>query len=109
MPVDARPDRAGVVFSLEGEGPGGRSIFHERFIVGRAINGPKDFNSYYARTCIKMFVEQGGLPVFLSNAGVMSMIYPDFAFADAIARPILTPFQSLVPQAYLWRQNYGLD
>jgi hypothetical protein len=109
LPDFLRPDKCGVMFSLDQHRPP-RNIFERLCIVARAIDDdPSVFDNGPIKIALKMFAEEGSLPVWLSLAGNKSLYYPPFGLADAIARPSETPFQSLVIQALAWRKRYGVD
>lgn len=108
MPDFVRPDKIGVVFSLDRHDPP-RTIFERVYIVARAIDDPAVFQTKPVKAALDMFAEQGSLPVWTSFQGTKSLYYPAFPLASAINDPIATPWQSLVIDALSWRKRYGLD
>jgi hypothetical protein len=108
MPEHLRPDRCGVVFSVDRHDPP-RNVFERIYIVARAIDDPTALQSEPVKAALEMFTDEGSLPVWTSFQGTKSLYYPAFHLADAIARPETTPWQSLVVAALAWRKRYGLD
>lgn len=106
MPDDLRPDKCGVVFSLDAHNPP-RILFESIYIVARAVDDSDALAKPAAASAVAMFIEQGALPVWISFKGQKKMIYPDQQLADAILQPTQTIWQSLVPRAIAWREQYG--
>ena len=86
MPVEIRPDRIGVVFSIDTHEPP-RTPFEQFYIVARCINGPDDFKHPSVQAALNMFIDEGHIPVWLSYAGTKKLIYP----APDLAKAIVTP------------------
>jgi hypothetical protein len=108
LPDYLRPDRCGVVFSLDQHDPP-RIMFERLYIVARAIDRAEAFDAGPVRATLDMFAEEGSLPVWVSFKGAKRMVYPGPEFADAILRPDQTPRKDLVAKALSWRKGYGLD
>ncbi|WP_066467366.1 hypothetical protein [Bosea sp. WAO] len=106
MPDEARPDRCGVIFCLEGE-ESHPNPFARFCVVARPIGRSRALRSPIVREVIAMFVRQGTLPVWQHRHGVRTLIYPPPDLADAIERPKTTPFQALVPAATAWLRQHG--
>jgi hypothetical protein len=107
MPEEARPDKIGIVFTLEIYNPP-PSPFRKRYIIGRAIDDPAVFDAPYGRAAVDMFIREGSLPVFIAYKHETKMVYPDEAFSDAILNPLTTAHVALVPAALAWRKQYGM-
>ncbi|MFC5423211.1 hypothetical protein ACFPOB_27060 [Bosea eneae] len=105
MPDDARPDRCGVIFCLEGE-EDHPNPFARLCVVARPVASPRALRSELVRQVVAMFVRQGELPVWLHRHGVRSLIHPPSDLADAIERPERTPFQAFLPAALAWRRRH---
>ena len=76
LPEDLRPDRAGVVFSLESRPPiaeatGGSCI------VGRAVDGVQAFDRWEVVEAFAMFVREGSLPVWKASAEDAALVNLD--------------------------------
>lgn len=63
LPDELRPDRSGVVFSLESRPPVADAP-DEACIVGRAVNGAQAFDRWEVVEAFAMFVREGSLPVW---------------------------------------------
>jgi len=108
MPDYLRPDKIGVVFSVDQHSPP-RIVFERIYIVARAISDPAVFETAPVRAALNMFAEEGSLPVWISFQGTKSLHYPALPLASAIVSPSQTPWQSHVIEAFAWRRRYGLD
>ncbi|ATQ41108.1 hypothetical protein [Caulobacter mirabilis] len=107
MPESARPDRCGVVFSIDSNRPA-PSLYEHVYIVGRAINAPSDFDHPVASQAIDMFIRSGGLPVWLSWAGQKQLVYPTPAQDVAISSPEGAANPDLAAWAQGWLKAYKL-
>jgi hypothetical protein len=106
MPDELRPDRIGVVFSLESVAEP-KNPFERSFIVGRAVNSLADLDSPGARAAIQTFIEKGDLPVWLSFGQERRLLHPYPALRDAILRGAgASP--ELAADVELWRRRLGL-
>lgn len=105
MPDEARPDRCGVIFCLEGE-EDHPNPFARFCVVARPVGSSRALRSELVRQVIAMFARQGELPVWVHRHGVRSLIHPPPDLADAIERPEKTPFQAFVPAAIDWRRRH---
>ncbi|RXT56536.1 hypothetical protein B6S44_05580 [Bosea sp. Tri-44] len=105
MPDEARPDRSGVIFCLEGEEEH-PNPFARFCVVARPVAGSRALRSALVRQVVAMFARQGELPVWVHRHGVRSLIHPPPDLADAIERPQATPFQAFVPAALAWRRRH---
>lgn len=86
LPNTANPAECGVVFSVErSENP--PNMFEHLFIVGRALNGPEDFEHPDTIASLNHFITEGTLPVWLSFGGSKQLIYPHPDIAGSIADP----------------------
>lgn len=108
IPEQLRPDKIGVVFSLDQHLPP-RILFENIYIVGRAIADPSALDSAEAKSLVDMFASEGSLPVWLSYDGQKRLVYPPQELASAIVDPAGTPYQNLVAEAFAWRKRYGVD
>lgn len=66
LPDELRPDRAGVVFSLEMRSPDAEAL-ESACIVGRAVDGEQAFDRWEALEAFAMFVHEGSLPVWRAS------------------------------------------
>ena len=107
MPDLARPDKLGIVFSVEMyRRP--RMPFEKMYIIGRAIEDRAAFDTPAGRAAVNMFIEEGSLPVFIAYEHERKMVYPNKEFSEAILDPLHTTHVSLVPAALEWRKQYGM-
>src|SRR5262245_25408948 len=107
MPDDVRPDKLGIVFSIEIYNPP-RTPFERIYIIGRAVDDLAVFDTPYGQAAIDMFVREGSYPVFVGFQGQKRLVYPDAELADAILNPDTTPHQALLPRAQEFRRKYGM-
>jgi hypothetical protein len=105
MPPETRPDRLGVMFTLERHLPP-RNLFENLYIAAVAVSDPAALHSRLTRDALHMFAE-GVLPVFGSWAGTKTLIHPEPAQADAIMNPAPQPNRGLVKQGRAWLKRYA--
>ncbi len=74
LPDALRPDRSGVVFSLEREGPA-RDASMGACIVGRAVEGEQAFKEWEAVEAFAMFAREGSLPVWRVSEGTATLMH----------------------------------
>jgi hypothetical protein len=106
MPDTLRPDRIGVMFSIESVDPP-LNPFDKRFVIGRAINGLADFETPGARAALQVFTTEGDLPVWLSFQQERRLLHPYPALRDAILSNAVPP-PNLQADVMLWRRRLGL-
>jgi hypothetical protein len=108
LPDHMRPDQCGVVFRTETMAKP-RTIFENLFVVARAIGDDRAvFDTPTVNTALRMYAGQGQgtVPVFISWGGMKGIMYPAGPMADAIERPSVTPYGTLVVSALVWRARY---
>ena len=66
LPDALRPDRSGVVFSIESRPPIATAP-SETCIVGRAVDGAQAFDRWDVAEAFAMFVREGSLPVWRAS------------------------------------------
>lgn len=106
MPDELRPDRIGVMFTIEAV-PQPQNPFERHFVIGRAIGSLADFESAGARAALQTFIERGDLPVWLSFQQERRLLHPYPALRDAILRQGPPPTE-LAADVRLWRERLGL-
>lgn len=106
MPDALRPDRIGVMFSIESI-PEPQNPFERQFVIARALNALADFDSPGARQALQVFIERGDLPVWLSFQQERRLLHPYPALRGAILRAGDPP-PELAASVRLWRQRLGL-
>lgn len=105
MPEAARPDRIGVMFSIEIGEPGSGPL-DELCFVGHALNGADDFAHPGAVSALRMFADSGMLAVWTSDGGgEKELVFPDPDLAAAIEDPEAHPDRA--PEARRWRSRLG--
>lgn len=102
---NARPDRLGVVFSLETGRPPA-SLYECIFIVGRTA-APLDALDRGALGQVLSAFAPTGLPVFLSWDGWKRLVHPSGDLAAAIAGASEPPNQAVALAAKDWLQRYA--
>jgi hypothetical protein len=95
------------MFSVDWREPA-RTPFESFYIVARAMNGWHDFDQPQAAAAIRMFIEEGTLPVWLSYGGNKLLIYPHKELADAVTNPA-SATEHLKPQVEAWLKRLKLD
>jgi hypothetical protein len=105
MPPETRPDRLGVMFTLERHLPP-RNVFEHLYFVGVATGDPSALESPLAQDALRMLSE-GPLPVFVSAAGAKTLVHPEPNLADAILNPAPQRDRSLVKQGRDWLRRYA--
>ena len=70
------------------------------------MKSKSDFAAPMNAATIQRFVDEGVLPVWLSHGVGKNLLYPDVKMADAITRPVSTPFPHFVQQGKDWRLRY---
>lgn len=104
MPPETRPDRLGVMFTLERHLPA-RNLFEHLYYVGVAAD-PAALESRSARDALAMFSE-GVLPVFSSSGGMKTLVHPEPMLADAIVNPAPQRDRALVKRGRDWLKRYA--
>lgn len=112
LPDALRPDRAGVMLSLETD-PAANDPFLRVRIVCRAVHTPDALDRWEAIESVGMFAREGSLPVWTAFGQTASLIYPDAAQADRLRGAIGGREQpppgapSGVSEAAVWRRRLG--
>lgn len=105
MPLDTRPDKLGVMFTLERHLPP-RNLFEHLYFVGVATGDPRALKSSGAWDVLTMLSESV-LPVFVSAAGTKTLVHPEPRLADAIVNPAPQRDRALVKQGRAWLKRYA--
>ncbi len=106
MPDELRPDRIGVMFSIETVNPP-QNPFERQFVIARAINSLADLDSPGARAALQTFIDHGDLPVWLSFQQERRLLHPYPALRNAIVNPANPPAE-LAAEVRLWRERLGI-
>lgn len=106
MPESLRPDRIGVMFTIESVNPP-QNPFEKQFVIARAVNSIADLDSPGARAALQTFIDRGDLPVWLSYQQERRLLHPYPALYKAIVNPA-TPPPELAAEVHLWRQRLGI-
>jgi hypothetical protein len=106
MPDELRPDRIGVMFSIE-ENPTPQNPFERAFVIARAVNSIADFDRPEVRAALGVFMERGDLPVWLSFNQERRLLHPRPELRDAILSSGV-PAQHLQAEAVAWKRRLGL-
>ncbi|KAB1072908.1 hypothetical protein F6X53_27715 [Methylobacterium soli] len=75
LPDELRPDRSGVVFTLESRPPGD-SASEGACIVCRAVDGGRAFDQWEVVEAFAMFIREGSLPVWRASTQSATLMYP---------------------------------
>ena len=105
MTPETRPDRLGVMFTLERHLPP-RNVFEHLYIAAVAINDPNALHSRLTRDVLHMFSESV-LPVFIAWDGTKTLAHPEPGLADAIMNPAPQRDRALVKQGRAWLKRYA--
>jgi hypothetical protein len=105
MPPETRPDRLGVMFTLERHLPP-RNVFEHLYFVGVATGDARALESPMAQDVVRMLSE-GVLPVFVSAGGTKTLVHPEPNLADAITNPAPQRDRALVKQGRDWLRRYA--
>ncbi|MFN8949294.1 MAG: YkgJ family cysteine cluster protein [Alphaproteobacteria bacterium] len=106
MPDELRPDRIGVMFSIE-EIPAPQNPFERAFVIARAVNSIADFDRPEVRAALNVFMERGDLPVWLSFNQERRLLHPRPELRDAILSSGV-PAPHLQAEAVAWKRRLGL-
>jgi hypothetical protein len=105
MPPETRPDKLGVMFTLERHLPP-RNVFEHLYFVGVATGDPRALDSPMTQDVVRMLSE-GALPVFVSVAGTKTLVHPEPSLADAIMNPAPQRDRTLVKRGRDWLKRYA--
>jgi hypothetical protein len=106
MPDELRPDRTGVMFTIEGVAQP-QNPFEKVFVIARAMSSLADFDKPIIRQALDVFVTRGDLPVWLSFNQERRLLHPRAEVRDAILSG-QAPSGPLADEVRLWRQRLGL-
>ncbi len=111
LPDALRPDRSGVMLSLE-TAPAADDPFLRVRIVCRAVHSPDDLDRWEATEAVAMFVQEGSLPVWSAFGQTAALIYPHAAddLRDALMG-VGAPLRDRVrvEEAVAWRGRLGFE
>lgn len=114
LPDALRPDRSGVMLSLETD-PAADDPFLRARIVCRAVYGPDDLDRWEAVEAVAMFAREGSLPVWTAIGRTACLIYPQEVHADHLRSAIMgVATQALRDpsherEAAAWRRRLGYE
>lgn len=114
LPDELRPDRSGVILSLEND-PTADDPFLRTRIVCRAVYSSDDLDRWEAIEAVAMFAREGSLPVWTAVGQRTSLTYPQEAHADHLRSSILgveapaLPGPSHEQEAAAWRRKLGYE
>lgn len=103
MPDEARPDRCGVIFSLE-TSSAPRDIFEQAYFIGRAIHSAADIEHPVAQAGFAMLIDAAVLPVYVGVGSLKSVVFP----REEVGRYLLTgdePPPHLAAEVRNWRDK----
>jgi cold shock CspA family protein len=110
LPDEMRPDRSGVMLSLETD-PTADDPFLRTRIVCRAVSSADDLDRWEAIEAVAMFVREGSLPVWTAVGQTASLAYPAEVHADRLRSAILGlgahTGRSYEQEAAAWRLRLG--
>jgi hypothetical protein len=104
FPDLARPDRCGVIFSLQPV----YDLPWRDVVVARALNSMDDFETPVVRAALDLIVESEQFPVDLVFRYKHRLLFPEAELADAILYPQLTPHAHLLERADRLRRQWVL-
>ena len=106
MPDALRPDRIGVMFSIE-HNAAPQNPFDKDFVIARAVSAIEDFDRPEVRGALNVFIERGDLPVWLSFNQERRLLHPRPELRDAILSSGITPTH-LASEVVTWKRRLGL-
>lgn len=106
MPDTLRPDRTGVMFTIERVAEP-QNPFEREFVIARALNSIEAFDGSEVRGALSVFMERGDLPVWLSFQQERRLLHPRPDLRDAILSSAAPP-DALAEEVVLWRRRLGL-
>lgn len=106
MPDSLRPDRTGVMFTIE-DNPAPQNPFERAFVIARAVNSIADFDRPEVQAALNVFMERGDLPVWLSFNHERRLLHPRPELRDAILSSGV-PAPHLQAEAVAWKRRLGL-
>jgi hypothetical protein len=105
MPLETRPDKLGVMFTIERHLPP-RNVFEHLYFVAVAVNDRGALESPMAQEALRMLSESV-LPVFVSVDGIKTLVHPEPHLADAIMNPAPQRDRALVKRGREWLKRYA--
>jgi hypothetical protein len=105
LPLETRPDKLGVMFTLERNLPP-RNVFEHLFYVAVAVDDQRALETPLARDVLRMLSE-GVLPVWVFWKGIKTLAHPDPDLADAILNPAPQRDRDLVRKGREWLKRYA--
>jgi hypothetical protein len=111
MPPESRPDKLGVMFTLERQLPPS-IVFEHVYYVAVATGDPRALQSPMTQNVIRMLA-QSVLPVFITYRGSETyvgrkiLVHPEPALANAIMNPAPQKDRALVKQGREWLKRYA--
>lgn len=105
MPIETRPERLRVMFTIERHLPP-RNVFEHLYFVGVALDDPRALESPMTKDVVAMLSE-GVLPVFVSAGGIKTLVHPEPVLADAILNPAPQRDRALVKRGRDWLKRYA--
>ncbi len=105
MPPETRPDRMGVVFTIDRQADP-QTPFDKLYFVGRAVSDPAALNGPHVPDVAGMLA-YGPLPIFLTWGESRLLVYPRAPLADAILNPDQTADLALVEEGRIWMEKFA--
>jgi hypothetical protein len=105
MPLETRPDKLGVMFSLESNVPA-RNVFENLFYVAVAVDDPRALDTPLARDVISM-LSGGLLPVWTVWRGTKVLAHPDPETAETIMNPGPHRDRNRIEWGRAWLKKYA--
>ena len=107
MPDELRPDKAGVIFTIE-EMAEPRNPFERAFVIARVVDGPEALDNPITQMALQTFMQRGDLPIWISVGQERRLFHPRAELRDAILSAAAPPAH-LAADVQLWRQRLGLQ
>ena len=104
MPPETRPDRLGVLFTIDRQSQP-QTLFDRLYFVGRAVDDPTALNKT-ATADVGAMLAHGPLPIFVTWGEARKMVYPREALAAAILDPLGAHEPALVEEGRAWMARY---
>lgn len=104
MPKETRPDKLGVVFTIDGQA-NAQTPFDRLYFVGRAVGWPAALHTQDTLNVASMLAH-GPLPIYISWGSERQLIYPREELAAAILDPLGPHAPAVVEEGKAWMAKY---
>jgi hypothetical protein len=108
LPDSARPDRTGVLFTMEKSLLKSDLWFGPFYVKAAAMRSPEDFQRPEVKSVLERLLAIRSMPIWLAYRGQRYRFLPDDELTDAILNPQTTEHRHLLPLAEELRIAWNL-